>query len=161
MTDLGAAARDRLAPLLPTLLTRCATSTATSGATGKSLWRGHDGTLVESVSCATPSARPVCVSSQAGCGMGLPVLRHRSGRAHPQPVDREIVEQVVAAQRHRGGRGGRVSNVVFMGMGEPLANYSRVVAPSAASPTRRRTASASASAASSSRPSGSCRRSRS
>ncbi len=61
---------------------------------------------------------------------GLPLLRDRAGRPDPQPVDGGIVEQVVAAQRRlaRDVPDGRLSNVVFMGMGEPLANYRAVVA---------------------------------
>ena len=63
---------------------------------------------------------------------GLPVLRDRPGRAAAQHVAAEIVEQVVAGARAlaRGevpGGPGRVSNVVFMGMGEPMANYKAVI----------------------------------
>jgi adenine C2-methylase RlmN of 23S rRNA A2503 and tRNA A37 len=90
-------------------------------------------------------ACPFCATGQAGLTRNLSTA--------------EIVEQVVAAQRTESARGGRVSNVVFMGMGEPLANYRRVVDAVRASPSRRRTASASASAASSCRPSAWCRRS--
>jgi 23S rRNA (adenine2503-C2)-methyltransferase len=58
-------------------------------------------------------ACPFCATGQAGLTRNLSTA--------------EIVEQVVAAQRTESVRGGRVSNVVFMGMGEPLANYRRVV----------------------------------
>ncbi len=63
---------------------------------------------------------------------GLPVLRYRAGRADQEPVHWEIVAQVVEGARAlaRGavpGGAGRVSNVVFMGMGEPLANYASVL----------------------------------
>jgi 23S rRNA (adenine2503-C2)-methyltransferase len=57
MTDLGPAARERLAPLLPPLLTPCRTLDCDEGATEKTLWRGHDGTLVESVLMRYPTAR--------------------------------------------------------------------------------------------------------
>ena len=65
---------------------------------------------------------------------GLPVLRHRPGRPDPQPVhrrDRRPGARGRGTRRARGelpGGPGRLSNVVFMGMGEPLANYARVLA---------------------------------
>ena len=69
----------------------------------------------------------VCVSSQAGCGMACPFCATGQAGLTRNLSTAEIVEQVVAAQRTESARGGRVSNVVFMGMGEPLANYKRVV----------------------------------
>ena len=127
MTDLGAAARERLAPLLPPLLDVVRTIDCDEGATEKTLWRGHDGTLVESVLMRYPDRTTVCVSSQAGCGMACPFCATGQAGLTRNLSTAEIVEQVVAAQRTESARGGRVSNVVFMGMGEPLANYKRVV----------------------------------
>ena len=69
----------------------------------------------------------VCVSSQAGCGMACPFCATGQAGLTRNLSAAEVVEQVVAAQRSESARGGRVSNVVFMGMGEPLANYSRVL----------------------------------
>ena len=56
--------------------------------TRKTLWRLHDGTLLESVLMRYPERNTLCISSQAGCGMALPVLRDGAGRPRPQPVDR-------------------------------------------------------------------------
>jgi 23S rRNA (adenine2503-C2)-methyltransferase len=137
MTDLPAASRTRLAgALLPTLLTPLRHVTSDGGATRKTLWRGFDGTLVESVLMRYPDRVTVCVSSQAGCGMACPFCATGQAGLTRNLSTGEIVEQVVAAARAlaRGEVGGpdgspdRVSNVVFMGMGEPLANYARVLA---------------------------------
>jgi 23S rRNA (adenine2503-C2)-methyltransferase len=75
----------------------------------------------------------VCVSSQAGCGMACPFCATGQGGLKRNLSTGEIVDQVAAAARavargEIGGGPGRLSNVVFMGMGEPLANYPRLVA---------------------------------
>ncbi len=128
MTDLAAGVRAKLTEaLLPPLLSPVRTIACDEGATEKTLWRGHGGTLVESVLMRYPDRTTVCVSSQAGCGMACPFCATGQAGLTRNLSTGEIVEQVVAAQRTESARGGRVSNVVFMGMGEPLANYSRVV----------------------------------
>ena len=121
MTDLGAASRERLAPLLPDLLTAAREIDCDGGATRKSVWRLHDGTLVESVLMRYADRTTVCVSSQAGCGMACPFCATGQGGLTRNLSTAEIVEQVTRS-------GEKVTNVVFMGMGEPLANYRRVVA---------------------------------
>ena len=128
MTDLGGDAREKLVgDLLPTLLTPVREIDTDSGDTVKTLWRGHDGTLIESVLMRYADRTTVCISSQAGCGMACPFCATGQAGLTRNLSAAEIVEQVVAAQRTESARGGRVSNVVFMGMGEPLANYNRVV----------------------------------
>ena len=128
MTDLAGPLRDKLAAeLLPALLTPVRAVETDDGDTVKTLWRGHDGTLVESVLMRYPERTTVCISSQAGCGMACPFCATGQAGLTRNLSTAEIVEQVVAAQRTESARGGRVSNVVFMGMGEPLANYNRVV----------------------------------
>ncbi|GAC1611683.1 MAG: 23S rRNA (adenine(2503)-C(2))-methyltransferase RlmN [Mycobacteriales bacterium] len=128
MTDLPGPVRTRLvAELLPALLTSVRDEECDGGATRKTLWRGHDGTLVESVLMRYPDRTTVCVSSQAGCGMACPFCATGQGGLTRNLSTAEIVEQVVVANAAEAALGGRVSNVVFMGMGEPLANYSRVV----------------------------------
>jgi 23S rRNA (adenine2503-C2)-methyltransferase len=128
MTDLPVALRERLsADLLPPLLTVVREIDCDEGATRKTLWRGHDGTLVESVLMRYPERTTICVSSQAGCGMACPFCATGQAGLTRNLSTGEIVEQVVAAQRSEAAAGGRVSNVVFMGMGEPLANYNRVL----------------------------------
>ncbi|MDP3711410.1 MAG: 23S rRNA (adenine(2503)-C(2))-methyltransferase RlmN [Mycobacteriales bacterium] len=127
-SDLGPALRDKLGSLLPPLLTTVRDISCDDDQTVKTLWRGHDGTLVESVLMRYADRTTVCVSSQAGCGMACPFCATGQQGLTRNLSTAEIVEQVVAAERVEKARGGRVSNVVFMGMGEPLANYSRVVA---------------------------------
>jgi 23S rRNA (adenine2503-C2)-methyltransferase len=127
-TDLGAAATERLAPLLPELWERVRDLSCDEGATIKTLWRGHDRTLVESVTMRYRDRTTVCISSQAGCGMACPFCATGQGGLTRNLSTAEIVDQVVRANADELGRGERgVTNVVFMGMGEPLANYNRVV----------------------------------
>ncbi len=133
MTDLPAGQReDLVATLLPTLMTPLRTLEADKGTTRKTLWKLFDGALVESVLMRYPGRVTMCVSSQAGCGMACPFCATGQGGLQRNMSTAEIVEQVVAGARSlaRGevaGGPGRVSNVVFMGMGEPLANYKAVV----------------------------------
>jgi 23S rRNA (adenine2503-C2)-methyltransferase len=134
MTDLPAVARADLGEaLLPSLLTAVRTITCDQDTTRKTLWRGFDGTLFESVLMRYPDRVTMCVSSQAGCGMACPFCATGQAGLTRNLSTAEIVEQVVAGARSLGrgevpGGPARVSNVVFMGMGEPLANYNRVVA---------------------------------
>jgi 23S rRNA (adenine2503-C2)-methyltransferase len=129
MTDLPAAVRDPLtSALLPTLWTPVREAAADDGATRKTLWRAFDGALVESVLMRYPDRVTMCVSSQAGCGMACPFCATGQGGLTRNLSAAEIVEQIVAGARWlKADSGDRVSNVVFMGMGEPLANYPRVL----------------------------------
>jgi 23S rRNA (adenine2503-C2)-methyltransferase len=132
MTDIPSASRDRLVgELLPPLLTTVRHIACDDGLTRKTLWKAHDGTLLESVLMRYPDRATVCVSSQAGCGMACPFCATGQGGLQRNLSTAEIVEQVrqaAAAMRDDElGTGGRLSNVVFMGMGEPLANYRRVI----------------------------------
>lgn len=140
MTDLPAGARDAVAEaLFPTLLTAVREIETDAGETRKMLWRAVDGTTFESVLMRYPDRNTVCISSQAGCGMACPFCATGQGGLKRNLSTAEILEQVRAAAvelRDRDGegiagsaaRGGRLSNIVFMGMGEPLANYNRVLA---------------------------------
>jgi 23S rRNA (adenine2503-C2)-methyltransferase len=129
MTDLPPNGRDRLVgELLPPLLTPVNSRTADDGRTRKTLWRLFDGVLVESVLMRYPHRVTMCVSSQAGCGMACPFCATGQAGLTRNLSTGEIVDQVVAGSREvtngeLGGGFSRVSNVVFMGMGEPLANY--------------------------------------
>ncbi|CAN5269197.1 23S rRNA (adenine(2503)-C(2))-methyltransferase RlmN [soil metagenome] len=133
MTDLPAAEREQLvASLLPPLMTGLRTLEADRGTTRKTLWRLFDGALVESVLMRYPDRVTMCVSSQAGCGMACPFCATGQGGLQRNMSTGEIVEQVVAGARSlaRGevpGGPGRISNAVFMGMGEPMANYGAVM----------------------------------
>jgi 23S rRNA (adenine2503-C2)-methyltransferase len=126
MTDLPAGLRRRLDddPALAPSLVPTGRQASGDGMTVKWLWSLADGAAVETVLMRYPGRVTVCVSTQAGCAMAcsfcatgqLGFTRHLEAG--------EIVEQVVAAAREAAP--GRLSNVVFMGMGEPLANYDRV-----------------------------------
>jgi 23S rRNA (adenine2503-C2)-methyltransferase len=137
MTDLPAAVRDRLAAeLLPPLLTPVRELSCDNGMTRKTLWKAFDGTLIESVLMRYPDRVTMCVSSQAGCGMNCPFCATGQAGLTRNLSTAEIVEQVVAGARalvrgtlpgEPGGAQARVSNIVFMGMGEPMANYKAVI----------------------------------
>src|SRR5690349_5322350 len=133
MTDLPAGQREQLvAGLLPELMTPLRTLEADKGTTRKTLWKLFDGALVESVLMRYPDRTTMCVSSQAGCGMACPFCATGQGGLQRNMSTAEIVEQVVAGARSLArnevpGGPGRVSNVVFMGMGEPMANYNAVI----------------------------------
>ena len=132
-TDLTGEARMTIAEaLLPPLLDPVRTLSCDGGTTVKQVWRLHDGSLVESVLMRYPNRVTMCVSSQAGCGMNCPFCATGQAGLTRNLSTAEIVEQVLAGSRMlaRGevaGGPGRISNVVLMGMGEPLANYNRVV----------------------------------
>ncbi|EKF24224.1 23S rRNA methyltransferase [Mycolicibacterium hassiacum DSM 44199] len=129
MTDLPAAARDRVAEaLFPRLLEPVREVECDAGETRKVLWRAVDGTTFESVLMRYPQRNTVCISSQAGCGMACPFCATGQGGLTRNLSTAEIVEQVRAAAVTMRDLGGRLSNIVFMGMGEPLANYQRVLA---------------------------------
>jgi 23S rRNA (adenine2503-C2)-methyltransferase len=148
MTDLPVGFReDLVAALLPPLLIAIREQTCDRGMTRKSLWRAADGALVESVlmryggSGGSRGSSPqggtagrvtMCVSSQAGCGMACPFCATGQAGLTRNLSTAEIVSQVfngarALARAEVAGGPGRVSNVVFMGMGEPLANYPAVV----------------------------------
>ncbi|OHV01119.1 23S rRNA (adenine(2503)-C(2))-methyltransferase RlmN [Mycobacterium talmoniae] len=130
MTDLPAAVRASVADaLFPTLLTATREIECDAGQTRKMVWRAVDGTSFESVVMRYPRRNTVCISSQAGCGMACPFCATGQGGLTRNLSTAEIVEQVrAAAVELRDRDHGRLSNIVFMGMGEPLANYNRVLA---------------------------------
>ncbi len=140
MTDLPAATREEMAAgLLPPLLTEVKRLKTDKGDTIKFLWRLFDGALVESVLMRYTGRITLCVSSQAGCGMNCPFCATGQAGLTRNMSAAEIVDQVVRANAviAAGELGGRklkpgdaperVSNIVFMGMGEPLANYNRLM----------------------------------
>jgi len=141
MSDLPKAGREELAAaMFPTLLTEVKRLTTDKGDTIKFLWRLFDGSLVESVLMRYPGRITLCVSSQCGCGMNCPFCATGQAGLTRNMSTAEILDQIVQANRviAEGGLGGRrrdgghdaerVTNIVFMGMGEPLANYKRVMA---------------------------------
>jgi len=124
MTDLPADLRARLGEaLLPQLLTPVKELEADGGDTVKTLWRLFDGARIESVLMRYTGRVTLCVSSQAGCGMACPFCATGQGGLQRNLSAAEVVEQVAAANRRLAPTGERVNNIVFMGMGEALANY--------------------------------------
>ena len=124
MTELPAALRSLLATVLAPALHEESRQSADDGETTKWLWALHDGAKVETVLMRYPDRVTVCVSTQAGCAMGCQFCATGQAGFQRQLSQGEIVEQVAVAMREAAPR--RVSNIVFMGMGEPLANYDRV-----------------------------------
>ena len=124
MTELPKAVRARLAAALPAALSLLTERVSDAADTVKQLWRLGDGRAIESVLMRYRDRVTVCVSTQAGCAMGCGFCATGQAGFDRHLTTGEIVEQVVrASQRLGDAGGGRISNVVFMGMGEPLANY--------------------------------------
>lgn len=132
-TDFPAAKREEAArTFFPELIHEVTRQVADEGMTVKTLWRLFDGSLIESVLMRYPSRTTLCISSQVGCGMGCPFCATGKMGLTRNMSAGEIVEQVrVAARMMRdgdvAGGPGRLSNVVFMGMGEPMGNYRSVL----------------------------------
>jgi 23S rRNA (adenine2503-C2)-methyltransferase len=128
MTDLPKALRSRLAEAMPPSLVAAAESVSADGETVKWLWRlapsGQERPAhIETVLMHYRDRSTVCVSTQAGCAMACGFCATGQAGFDRNLTTGEIVEQVVHAIRRAAPR--RVSNVVFMGMGEPMANYDR------------------------------------
>ena len=124
MTDLPLALRRDLAQMLPGALEERDRRTSADGRTVKWSWTLPDGALVETVLMHYGRRSTVCVSSQAGCAMRCSFCATGQAGFTRHLSAGEIVEQVMAASR--AARPRRLSNVVFMGMGEPLANLDAV-----------------------------------
>jgi 23S rRNA (adenine2503-C2)-methyltransferase len=125
LTALPKTLRHELGDALPLALEPVTAQTSSDAATSKWLWRTADGAQLETVLMRSPQRATVCVSSQAGCAMGCTFCATGQGGFERHLDAAEIVEQVVRAQH---ATSQRVSHVVFMGMGEPLANVEPVCA---------------------------------
>ncbi len=126
LTTLPKSLRADVAARLPTALTEVTESVSDSGDTVKMLWELDGGSRIETVLMLYPERATVCVSTQAGCAMACGFCATgQAGFTRHLGVG-EIVEQVVRASRRARAGGRRVSNIVFMGMGEPLANEPNV-----------------------------------
>ena len=129
LTVLPRALRQRLAgePALAPGLREDAVVESDDGDTVKWRWALDDGRVIETVLMRMRGVRAtVCVSSQAGCAMACGFCATGQAGFDRNLTTGEIVEQVVRARVEAAARGWRLSNAVFMGMGEPLANYDRV-----------------------------------
>lgn len=132
-TDLSKSAAEEVrSEWFPDLLEEVATVTCDGGTTAKAVWRLTGSALVESVVMGYPDRVTACISSQAGCGIGCPFCATGQQGLTRNLSTGEVVEQVrharALAESGAVGPHRRLSNIVFMGMGEPLANYRTVVA---------------------------------
>ena len=125
MTNVSKALRAKLAerfdlPALPVPEEHLA-----QDGTNKIAFALHDGSVVESVLIPTEDRLTLCVSSEVGCKFNCAFCRTATlGFSRVLTAD-EILQQVIVAQKVAGDR--RITNLVFMGMGEPLDNYDHVV----------------------------------
>jgi 23S rRNA (adenine2503-C2)-methyltransferase len=126
LTAVPKALRRRLDEELPPALRPVTTSSSADGATVKWLFALDGGARVETVLMHYRDRSTVCVSTQAGCAMACGFCATGQAGFERQLTTGEIVEQVVRAARRARADGRRLGNVVFMGMGEPMANYDRV-----------------------------------
>jgi 23S rRNA (adenine2503-C2)-methyltransferase len=124
LTTLPKELRSRLAVALPLALEPVTMRASDDELTVKWLWQTGDGAQVETVLMRSADRATVCVSSQAGCAMGCTFCATGQAGFERHLDCAEIVEQVVRAQHVTTAR---VSHVVFMGMGEPLANVEPVL----------------------------------
>jgi 23S rRNA (adenine2503-C2)-methyltransferase len=93
-----------------------------SDGTKKYLFELHDGHHIESVLIPDPPRNTLCISSQVGCALGCKFCLTGTMGLKRNLTSAEIVDQVCQVQ-HEAGSHQPITNIVFMGMGEPLANY--------------------------------------
>jgi 23S rRNA (adenine2503-C2)-methyltransferase len=126
LSNVPTALRARIADELPESLSLVTESISDAGDTVKFLFELADGNRIETVLMLYRDRATVCISSQAGCAMACGFCATgQAGFTRHLDVG-EIVEQVIHAARRAGASDRRVSNIVFMGMGEPLANEAAV-----------------------------------
>lgn len=129
MTALPRALRERLSAetslYVPPVL---AQQEDPGGETRKDLLRMEDGEQVEVVLLRYRQRRSACISTQVGCACGCPFCATGQMGFVRQLSSAEIVAQVLHFQRELAAQGERLSNVVLMGMGEPLLNYENTLA---------------------------------
>ena len=132
LSNVPKALRRAIGELLPEALTLVRTQSADRGATAKHLWSLRDGYLVESVLMRYRNRTTLCISSQAGCAMACSFCATGQVGFDRNLSVGEMVSQVLGTLQQAASRDsavnseaalGRAINIVFMGMGEPLANY--------------------------------------
>lgn len=123
ISTLPVALRARLAETLPSSLIEITRVSTDNEDTVKFLWHLVEGNYpIETVLMFYRDRATVCVSTQAGCAMGCGFCATGQAGFHRHLSVGEIVEQVVRSAHEAQTRGRRIDNIVFMGMGEPLAN---------------------------------------
>ncbi len=125
ITSLSKALREKLAELTLDTLPRVELKlTSKIDGTVKYLFKLHDGSCIESVLMQYKHGNTICISSQVGCRMGCKFCASTIGGRVRDLYPSELLGQVIAAERDSGLR---VSNIVMMGIGEPLDNFDNVV----------------------------------
>mmetsp|Transcript_35572 Transcript_35572/g.87493 ORF Transcript_35572/g.87493 Transcript_35572/m.87493 type:complete len:458 (+) Transcript_35572:54-1427(+) len=129
MSNLSKKLRERLKAETTLGTLRVASEQVSKDGTRKLAYELHDGQLIESVLMPYDDGRrTACISSQAGCAMGCVFCATGQMGFARQLTSSEIFEQVMRFHVQLAQKGERLSNVVLMGMGEPLANYKNVLA---------------------------------
>jgi len=127
MTNLSKPLREKLKDSLPFYQSTTIRRAASEDGTVKLLVRWPDQTTSECVMIPTDTHKTACISSQVGCPVGCRFCASGLDGLQRNLTTGEIVEQAMLARREAEAAGGRLSNIVFMGLGEPFANYDNVV----------------------------------
>jgi 23S rRNA (adenine2503-C2)-methyltransferase len=128
MTNLSKGLRERLAEVFDVYSSSIARRAASTDGTVKLLLQWPDGATSECVMIPAEERRTACISSQVGCPVGCRFCASGVGGVERNLTTGQIVEQVLRVSAEAVASRERLSNVVFMGLGEPLANYERVMA---------------------------------
>lgn len=128
MANLPRAVRERLGEEARVGGVNLEESVEGSDGSTKVLWRLDDGQGVEGVLMPDENRWTLCVSSQAGCALGCRFCVTGDGGFRRDLTTGEIVSQALQARRWLAKRDEPLTNLVFMGMGEPLLNFDAVVA---------------------------------
>ena len=127
MTNLAKPLRDRLTERFDVLSGKTLRRSVSKDGTVKLLLQWPDGATSECVMIPTDRQKTACLSSQVGCPVGCRFCASGLGGLERNLTVGEIVEQAHWIRAEAVAAGGRLSNVVLMGMGEPLSNYDAVV----------------------------------
>ena len=126
MTDVSLRLRKKLGQIASLAIPPAVHVGESADGTRKWLVNVGAGQAVETVHIPEPNRSTLCISSQAGCAMDCPFCATGHSGFNRNLKAAEILGQVLLANRALGSPSA-ITNVVFMGMGEPLANYSEVV----------------------------------
>jgi 23S rRNA (adenine2503-C2)-methyltransferase len=127
MSNLSRVDRTRFAETFDFTAGKVAAHQVSTDGTQKLLLKWQDGATSETVMIPEAARRTACVSSQVGCPVGCKFCASGIGGLQRSLTAAQIVEQVFALNLVLLPKAERISNIVFMGMGEPLANYANVM----------------------------------
>lgn len=128
MTNLSKPLRDQLNASFVIFSSDIVRRAASTDGTVKLLLRWPDGATSECVMIPSETRRTACISSQVGCPAGCRFCASGIGGVERNLTAGQIVEQLLRVSAEAVASGARLSNIVFMGLGEPLANYDNVMA---------------------------------